>query len=158
MPKVTVAGGEIYYEEAGQGHPLVFISGLNGVGRYWEPQVPVFRPHYRVVTYDQRGTGASDRLQRKFSVDQMAAETVGLMDVLKIGPAHIVGMSPAARSARYSRSIIRSAWHGSRCAARGRTAIPGSGGSSKRAARCTSSAGQSCTPCSIPSFSIHPTT
>ena len=93
MPRVAVAGGEIYYEEAGQGHPLVFISGLNGVGRYWTPQVPVFSAHYRVVTYDQRGTGASDRLQREFSVDQMAAETVGLMDVLKIGRAHIVGMS-----------------------------------------------------------------
>ena len=93
MPKVAVAGGEIYYEEAGQGPPLVFISGLNGVGRYWQPQVPVFSRHYRVVTYDQRGTGASDRLQREFSVEQMAAETVGLMDALKIERAHIVGMS-----------------------------------------------------------------
>ena len=37
MPKVAVAGGEIHYEEAGHGHPLVFISGLNGVGRYWQP-------------------------------------------------------------------------------------------------------------------------
>ena len=93
MPRVAVAGGEIYYEEAGQGHPLVFISGLNGVGRYWTPQVPVFSAHYRVVTYDQRGTGASDRLQREFSVDQMAAETIALMDALKIERAHIVGMS-----------------------------------------------------------------
>jgi aminoacrylate hydrolase len=93
MPKVAVAGGEIHYEEAGQGHPLVFISGLNGVGRYWQPQVPVFSRRYRVVTYDQRGTGGSDRLQREFSVEQMAAETVGLMDALKIERAHIVGMS-----------------------------------------------------------------
>jgi aminoacrylate hydrolase len=93
MPKVAVAGGEIYYEEAGQGHPLVFISGLNGVGRYWDPQVPVFSRKYRVITYDQRGTGGSDRLQREFSVEQMAAETVGLMDALKIERAHIAGMS-----------------------------------------------------------------
>jgi aminoacrylate hydrolase len=93
MAKVAVAGGEIYYEEAGQGQPLIFISGLNGVGRYWQPQIPVFSPRFRVVTYDQRGTGASDRLQREFSVDQMAAETVGLMDALKIARAHIVGMS-----------------------------------------------------------------
>ena len=93
MPKVAVAGGEIHYEEAGQGDPIVFISGLNGIGRYWQPQVTVFSPRYRVVTYDQRGTGASDRLQREFSVEQMAAETVGLMDALKIERAHIVGMS-----------------------------------------------------------------
>jgi aminoacrylate hydrolase len=93
MPKVQVEGGEIHYDEAGQGHALIFISGLNGVGRYWQPQVPVFSPRYRVITYDQRGTGASDRLQREFSVDQMAAEAVGLMDALKIERAHIVGMS-----------------------------------------------------------------
>jgi len=93
MPKAAVAGGEIHYEEAGQGEPIVFASGLNGVARYWAPQVPVFAQHFRVITYDQRGTGASDRIQRAFSVDQMAAELVGLMDVLQIERAHIVGMS-----------------------------------------------------------------
>jgi aminoacrylate hydrolase len=93
MPKATVAGGEIYYEDAGQGEPLVFASGLNGVGRYWQPQVALFSQHFRVITYDQRGTGQSDRMQREFSVDQMAAELVGLMDALNIPRAHIVGMS-----------------------------------------------------------------
>ena len=93
MPNAAVAGGEIYYEDAGQGEPVIFASGLNGVGRYWAPQMPVFSKHFRVITYDQRGTGGSDRIQREFSVDQMAGELVGLMDVLKIGRAHIVGMS-----------------------------------------------------------------
>ena len=93
MPKIQVGGGEIHYEEAGAGHPLIFISGLNGVGRYWQPQIPVFSRHFRVITYDQRGTGESDRLQRQFSVDQMAAETLALMDALSIERAYIVGMS-----------------------------------------------------------------
>jgi aminoacrylate hydrolase len=93
MPKVSVAGGEIYYEETGQGHPLIFVSGLNGIGRYWQPQVPAFSAHFRVITYDQRGTGESDRQQREFSVDQMAAELTGLMDVLEIQRAHLVGLS-----------------------------------------------------------------
>ena len=93
MPKVAVAGGEIYYEEAGQGHPLILVSGLNGVGRYWQPQVAAFAARFRVITYDQRGTGQSDRLQREFSVDQMAAELAGLMDALDIKRAHIVGLS-----------------------------------------------------------------
>jgi aminoacrylate hydrolase len=72
---------------------LIFVSGLNGVGRYWAPQVPVFSASYRVITYDQRGTGASDKLQRTFSLDQMAAELAALMDALKIDRAHIVGLS-----------------------------------------------------------------
>ena len=93
MPIAAVAGGEIAYEDAGQGEPVVFVSGLNGVGRYWTPQVPLFSKHFRVITYDQRGTGGSDRMQREFSVDQMAEELIGLMDVLKIERAHLVGMS-----------------------------------------------------------------
>lgn len=93
MPKTAVAGGEMYYEDAGRGEPVVFASGLNGVGRYWKPQVALFSQHFRVITYDQRGTGQSDQLQREFSVDQMAEELVGLMDALHIDKAHIVGMS-----------------------------------------------------------------
>lgn len=88
MPKLAIAGGEIHYEEAGAGEPLIFVSGLNGVGRYWQPQIPVFSPHFRVITYDQRGTGASDKLQREFSLDQMAGELLALMDALKIERAH----------------------------------------------------------------------
>ena len=93
MPKAKVADGEIYYEEAGRGEPVIFVSGLNGIARYWQPQVPVFAERFRVITYDQRGTGSSDRLQREFSLDRMAAELCGLMDALQIGRAHIVGLS-----------------------------------------------------------------
>ena len=93
MSIAAVAGGKIQYEIAGDGEAVVFVSGLNGVGRYWAPQVPLFSKHFRVITYDQRGTGGSDYIQREFSVDQMAQELIGLMDVLQIERAHIVGMS-----------------------------------------------------------------
>jgi aminoacrylate hydrolase len=93
MPIAAVAGGEIHYDIAGTGDALIFVSGLNGVGRYWAPQIPLFSKHFRVITYDQRGVGGSDCIQREFSVDQMAVELVGLMDVLSIERAHIVGMS-----------------------------------------------------------------
>ena len=93
MPKVAIAGGEINYEVTGDGEPLILVSGLNGVARYWKPQVPVFAARYKVITYDQRGMGGSDRLQREFSVDQMAAELAALMDALKVPCAHIVGLS-----------------------------------------------------------------
>ena len=93
MPTAALAGGEIHYEVTGEGPPLVFVSGLNGVGRYWQPQLAAFARHFTVVTYDQRGTGASDQLQRDFSVDQMARELGMLLDTLKIERAHLVGLS-----------------------------------------------------------------
>lgn len=93
MPKIRIADGEIHYEEAGSGHPLVFVSGLSGTARSWQPQIAAFSARYRVITYDQRGTGSSDTLQRQFSVDGMAGELVGLLDALGIEKAHLVGQS-----------------------------------------------------------------
>jgi aminoacrylate hydrolase len=119
MPKAAVAGGEIYYDEAGSGHPVIFVSGLGGVARSWQPQVAAFAAHYRVITYDQRGTGASDRRQRTFSIDQMAEEVVGLLDLLGIERAHLVGMSTGGaigqtlaveHPRRLARLILCSTW------------------------------------------------
>jgi aminoacrylate hydrolase len=93
MPRVAVGGGEIHYEEAGRGHPLVFVSGLSGTARAWQPQIAPFSQHFRVITYDQRGTGTSDKLQREFSVDGMTGELIGLLDALGIATAHLVGQS-----------------------------------------------------------------
>ena len=93
MPRIAVAGGEIHYEEAGRGEPLILVSGLGGTASYWRPQIPAFSDRFRVISYDHRGTGASDRLQRAFSIDQMTRELAELMDALGIARARIVGWS-----------------------------------------------------------------
>lgn len=119
MPKVAVAGGEIHYSESGSGDPLIFVSGLGGTGRAWQPQVDRFSTRFRVITYDQRGTGASDKLQRSFSVDQMTAELIALMDALGIERAHLVGQSTGGAIGqtaaieypqRLARMVIYSTW------------------------------------------------
>ena len=119
MPKAAVAGAEIHYEEAGSGQPLIFVSGLGGAARSWQPQVAAFSAHHRVITYDQRGTGASDRVQRVFSIDQMTDELTGLMDSLGIERAHLVGMSTGGaigqtlaivHPERLARMILCSTW------------------------------------------------
>src|SRR5688572_3034986 len=119
MPKVAIPGGEIYYEDSGEGEPLVFASGLNGVARYWQPQVSVFSKRFRVITYDHRGTGSSDRNQREFSVDGMASDLVALMDALAIERAHIVGLSTGGaigqtlavmQPQRVNRLVVCSTW------------------------------------------------
>ena len=93
MPTIAIGDGEIAYEETGSGQPLLFVSGLNGTGRSWAPQVPFFSQHYRVITYDQRGTGSSDRLQRTFSVDGMAGDVIALLNALGLERVHLVGQS-----------------------------------------------------------------
>jgi aminoacrylate hydrolase len=119
MPIVAIAGGEIYYEEVGTGEPLIFVSGLNGVARYWQPQMAFFSTRFRVITYDHRGTGGSDKLQREFSIDQMTAELVELMDALSVERAHIVGLSTGGAIAqtlgivqhtRVNRLVMCSTW------------------------------------------------
>ena len=119
MPKARVEGGEIHYDISGKGECLVFVSGLGGVGRYWAPQIAAFSERFRVITYDQRGTGESDKTQREFSLDAMAVDLAGLMDALDIPRAHIVGLSTGGaigqtlaieRPERVHRLVMCSTW------------------------------------------------
>jgi aminoacrylate hydrolase len=119
VPKVAIAGGEIHYEEAGRGEPLILVSGLGGTASYWRPQVAAFSARFRVISYDHRGTGASDRLQRTFSIDQMTRELAELMDSLGIERARIVGWSTGGaigqtlaieQPQRVARMVLCSTW------------------------------------------------
>ena len=93
MPTVSIGDADIYYEEAGQGAPLMLVTGLNGVASFWVRQVPVFARDFRVVTHDHRGTGKSTHSRITYTVDQMADDTLRLMDKLGIERAHFVGHS-----------------------------------------------------------------
>jgi aminoacrylate hydrolase len=87
------AGG-LWYEWHGpeDREVLILSAGLGGSGSYWQPNLPAFAGRYRVLTYDQRGTGRSDRyLPDETSIEDMAADVVVLMDSLGIGRAHFVG-------------------------------------------------------------------
>jgi len=94
MPKIRVNNTGIYYEVTGQGEPLLFIHGLASSSRSWKKQVPFFAQHYRVITFDIRGHGRSDRpLLEPYSIKLFAADAVELMSALGIDSAHIVGFS-----------------------------------------------------------------
>ena len=93
MPKANLGNCEIYYEEHGQGAPLLLVSGLGGVASYWKPNLPALAKKHRVILHDHRGTGASTHSKMAYSVDQMTDDLVRLMDHLKIERAHLVGHS-----------------------------------------------------------------
>lgn len=86
--------GGLYYEEHGPaGAPvLLFSPGLGGSGAYWETSLPALAEGYRVILYDHRGTGRSERaLPDTVTVEQMADDIAELLDALDLPAATVIG-------------------------------------------------------------------
>jgi aminoacrylate hydrolase len=84
----------LWYEWHGpaDGEVLILSPGLGGSAAYWAPNLTAFAGRYRVLLYDHRGTGRSDRdLPDRVSVEDMARDLIALMDALGIARAHLVG-------------------------------------------------------------------
>jgi pimeloyl-ACP methyl ester carboxylesterase len=99
VPKVKVGDINIYYEIHGKGEPLVFIDGCNMCHEVLYRHVPVFAREYKVVSYDNRGMGKSDKPDVPYSLELMAKDLAGLMDVIGIEKAHLMGYSMGGRIA-----------------------------------------------------------
>ena len=85
----------IYYEVHGPdwGRSTVLLSaGLGGTPGFFAPQMDALKDRFRVILYDQRGTGRSDRaLPSPYAVSDMAADIAKVVDDIGMGPAHVVG-------------------------------------------------------------------
>jgi aminoacrylate hydrolase len=93
MPKIAIGEAELYYERHGSGPPLLLVSGLGGQGSYWRNQLPALTPHFGVILHDHRGCGRSSHTRMRYSVEQMAADVLALMDALGTARAHYLGHS-----------------------------------------------------------------
>jgi len=93
MPKMQINGTDLYYEVTGKGQPLAFIHGLGDSTQTWEKQVAFFSSTYKVVTFDVRGHGRSDKPAGPYSIPLFAEDTAGLLRSLQLAPAHVVGLS-----------------------------------------------------------------
>src|SRR5450756_460842 len=83
----------LFYEDKGQGDAILFIPGFGGVGSFWNQQIQYFRGRFRVITIDQRGTGASARSRQTYSLDQMAEDARLVLDAANVRSAIVVGHS-----------------------------------------------------------------
>ena len=59
MPKVQVGDVELYYEEYGEGVPVVLVHGLAGDCSAWKAQIASMEKNYRLLAFDNRGAGRS---------------------------------------------------------------------------------------------------
>jgi len=95
MPKIFVNGINLYYEEAGEGIPILFVHEFAGDWRSWEPQMRFFSSRYRAITFSARGYLPSDvpDSPEAYSQDLQIEDLKGLLDILRIDKAHICGLS-----------------------------------------------------------------
>lgn len=92
MPSIMVGKQEIYYEEAGQGRPLLFVHSLGASGRIWAGQMAEFSRGFRVIAPDLRGHGRSP-YREPVTLAAMAEDLAALLERLQAAPAHMVGIS-----------------------------------------------------------------
>ena len=93
MPYVESNGAKLYYEEQGQGEPLILIMGftVSSVGWHWN--VEGFAKSFRTITFDNRGVGQSDKPDEPYSMTMFADDTASMLDHLNIDQANVFGIS-----------------------------------------------------------------
>jgi pimeloyl-ACP methyl ester carboxylesterase len=97
MPEMTVNGVTLYYELHGDGdETLVLNNGVIASTATWAYQLPALTPHYRVLLYDMRGQGKSQKWRAgdpAYTWETHADDLAALLDALNIPNAHIGGIS-----------------------------------------------------------------
>jgi pimeloyl-ACP methyl ester carboxylesterase len=93
MPKILAGEVELYYEEQGEGAPLVLIPGF-GTGLWiWFKQIPAFAGEFRTLAFDPRGISRSGAPDAPITIRTIADDTAALLRALGIERAHILGAS-----------------------------------------------------------------
>lgn len=107
----------MHYREEGEGEPLLLVMGFGAPLEGWDGQMEAFSRRYRVIRFDNRGVGRSDKPLGPYTAGQLATDAKGLLDHLGIERAHVVGksmggmaaMELAARHPERIRSLVLAA-------------------------------------------------
>ena len=91
----STPGVSIHYEESGKKDttPIVFIHGFPFNHHMWDAQVKALSAQHRVISYDQRGFGASTASQPQYTLEALVDDFNSLLDHLQIKKAIVVGFS-----------------------------------------------------------------
>jgi 3-oxoadipate enol-lactonase len=91
----TSDGIRIRYDVVGRrdAEPLLMIQGLGADSRGWILQRLAFLRRYRVITFDNRGVGRSDKPMGPYDLERMALDAIEVLDAAGVGSAHVMGAS-----------------------------------------------------------------
>ena len=93
MSYVISDGTPIYWEERGEGPPVLLIMGLSFTHQMWFRVLPTLVNRFRVILYDNRGVGLSGVPRGPYRMRQMARDAVAVLDAAGLSSAHVIGAS-----------------------------------------------------------------
>lgn len=96
IPVIQCNGADLYYEEHGEGPPIVFLHGGTAGLRYFEPQLMGLSNGYRTVAFDFRGHGRSEKTDLGHTLPQHARDLNAVLDGLDLDDVVRVGWSMGA--------------------------------------------------------------
>lgn len=92
--KAQVGDIDIAYKMSGKGDPILLISGASSDMNAWEPStLREISSNHTVIVFDNRGVGNTTTGTKPFSIQQLANDTAGLLDALKIQKVDVLGYS-----------------------------------------------------------------
>lgn len=101
MPQQRVRTNvRLNYEVTGEGEPLLLVMGTSGSIGLWAEKVPRLAERYRVIAFDNRGLGGSERGEGPITAASMAEDASALLEALEIPSAHVLGWSLGSAAAQ----------------------------------------------------------
>jgi 3-oxoadipate enol-lactonase len=98
MPFADSSGCRIYYEVSGTGAPLLLVAGQASDHFSWDGVHEGLAAYHRVIVYDHRGIGKSDKpTEPPYTTRMMAADAIAVLDDLRVDRAHAYGVSMGGR-------------------------------------------------------------
>lgn len=89
MPWTTANGISVHYQLAGQSGPVVvLLHEMGGTLESWDAVAPGLAEHYRVVRFDQRGAGLTEKVRKQFTNDQAVDDLEGVLRNLDLKPPY----------------------------------------------------------------------
>jgi pimeloyl-ACP methyl ester carboxylesterase len=83
----------ISYSRQGDGDPVLLVMGLGMAASAWWRTVPVLAASLQVLTFDNRGAGRSDAPPGPYTIAEMAADAIAVLDAVHVESAHVYGIS-----------------------------------------------------------------